>query len=244
MRLIYIGIAVLFIFSACREESIPSNLEESNSFYPLQIGNTWIYAVDSTLYLQGGISRDTSTTFVKEQITEQLQSNLTEDYVLTRSLRKSENDPWQVTDIWTVSRNGNRITKTEENLEFVKLQAPVQEGSTWAPYALFDNMIDVTIGGEIMTPYTNNEAIVNTTGSRIVEGVSYDEVVSIAVGSEFNNSISFRDRNEWYAKDVGLIYKNEVVLDCRSSDCDSSLPWLDRAKQGYTMEMRLLSYSN
>ncbi len=244
MRHLYLVVAVLIIFSSCRDESISSDLESSFRYYPLEVGNTWIYAVDSMLYLQGGISRDTSSTFIKEEITAQLSSTLDEDYVLTRSLRKSENDPWQISDVWTVSRNGNRITKTEENLEFVKLQAPVSEGSTWAPYALFDNFIEVSIGGEIMAPYTNNEASVEINSTEVIEGVEFDEVIKVAVGQEFNNNIAFRDRNEWYAKDIGLIYKKEVVLDCRSSECDTTVPWLDRARQGYTMEMRLLSFTN
>jgi len=97
---------LVMIFSSCSESTFEQNGEEQGyDYYPIVIGNEWIYEVDSTIYLQDGADVLKSISQVKEEITELLDPD-GEKYIITKSVRKSDTDPWVVNDKFLVENDG------------------------------------------------------------------------------------------------------------------------------------------
>lgn len=232
----------IITFVSCGSESIPSTLDEDNLLYPLEIGNYWEYASDSVVYSQNGMKRDTMISFIKEEITDAIINGSPDtSYVITRSYKKEIADPWQVSDIWTASRIGNLITKTEENLKFVKLDLPITLGKTWDGNRFFDEFIDVNIGAENLQPYKNWESIVlSTTETVIANNITYDDVIKIQLVDQTQQLIDYRYVVEWYAPSIGLIKKELIILESQNAELSN---WINTAEKGVVHHLELIAHN-
>lgn len=118
--------------SSCGENII-EELDVDNlgyQFYPLSVGNEWVYQVDSSR-VQGNNIIHTSSLFkeiIKALISQDSNSKV---YSVQRSFRKSIQDSWRITDVWTVEIDAGRIIRNEENQKFIKLVFPNKKSISW-----------------------------------------------------------------------------------------------------------------
>ena len=57
----------LLIFSACEERVEEFTLPESKAYFPIEVGQTMIYQVDSINYFNGGAVIDSIRSYVREE---------------------------------------------------------------------------------------------------------------------------------------------------------------------------------
>lgn len=232
----------LVCFSSCKEESIPAmSVEIDTEFYPLEVGRTWIYLTDSVVFNKQLNTVDTLIGFMKEEITAEFVT--TGDivlYVIERSFRRTLVDQWNVTDIYSASFIDNKATRTEENLRFVKLVFPTSLGQKWDGNQFFDETVIVNVGGESIEVYKNWNSEVIAIGSTVVlGGVQFENCTEIIL-ADSENSIEKRYVKEIYAKGVGLISKEMVVLCTQNGDANIEI--LDRAEEGFVLSQSLVEY--
>lgn len=233
-------ITTVILFQSCDEEYELRDLQEGYEYFPLEIGHTIIYELDSLNFIGGG--KDSSRTYVREILVDSLSDNLGNTlYKVERFERKHDTLNWEIKDVWTASRDETRAFRTEENLKFVKLIFPLKEERTWKSTAFLDESMIVTVaGGETMEVFKGWESEVISVGqSEQIGDKTFDEVSTILHANN-ENLIELRYVEEKYAKGIGLIYREMRILDTQNIDND--LPWEEKAEEGFIIRQRAISF--
>jgi hypothetical protein len=237
-------VSFLFGLSACQNtiEEFDSSYE-GTAYFPLAVGNTWIYQLDSVIYDNNGLKVDSSSLQIKETITESYIDDAGDEvFRVQRARRNAETSPWFTTDIWTASKTQRKAYRVEENLRFAKLNFPVVEGKSWDGNAYIDENVIVKIGGEPIRIFKNwgNYRYSSVGISEQLNGQFYDSVCLVEQ-VDIEDKISKRFAIEKYALGFGLIYKEMTILDTQKFD--SNDPWVKKAEQGFILKQSLISFN-
>ncbi|QHT71417.1 hypothetical protein GXP67_34550 [Rhodocytophaga rosea] len=209
---IYFYLTFIFLvacFASCESRKVepdPSRL--GYDYFPLETGSYAIYDVHETYY---ALTANPITRIyqVKDEVTESFTDLAGE--TAFKVLRYSRKDPvasWQLDSVWTAKRTPSQAIRIENNVSFVKMVFPLEEQQSW------------------------NGNAQNILGEEKYFMQSIDKPYKLST-HEFNNTITVfhkadtlsivgKDKRlEVYAKDVGMIYKEKVVVYyCQSSsDC-------------------------
>lgn len=231
---------LIFSLTACEESVEEFTLPDSQAYFPLETGQTMIYQVDSINYFNGGAVVDSTRSYVREEIVERFADVEGEEfYRLERSVRRDLEDEWQIADVWLVSRDATGAYRTEENLRFIKLVFPLTENRVWNHNAFInDQMFSTIAGGETIQIFRDWESSVATLDStQTIQGQEFTEV-AIVVHVDDNNLIERRYVEERYAKNVGLIYQEMLILD--SQNTSSNGTWREKAEKGFIVRQQLI----
>lgn len=231
--------ALAMIFPACENTIEQIDIEQGFDYFPLEVGKAMIYEVDSINYFNKQL-QDSTRTYIREEITEVLKDGNGQDfYKIERSIREDVNAPWRIADVWLGSRDDDKAYRTEENLRFIKLIFPLRTSSTWDHNAFIDEDMFVKItGGETIQLYRNwNSSVKELDATTIINGEEFNNV-AVVIHADDENVIERRYVEEHYAKGVGLIYREMMILDTQKTD--SSDPWAVKADEGFIVRQRLI----
>lgn len=211
-------------------------------YLSLDVGHEWIYNVDSVLIGQGGLDNIESTSQVRERITELIsEENGKKTYRLERSHRRADSVAWNVTDIWTIASTDARVTKTIENLTFVKMVFPATDGTRWDGHVFFDDEEFFPVAQENLKIYQNwDYEIQSRDQPQKVGDIDYDNVLRVDHIDE-ETLISRRLSYEKYAKGVGLVERYMEIFD--SQNRIESEAWVDSAEKGFFLHQTLTSFT-
>ena len=244
------------IHAACGDRQIavpkPQNAEHY-AYFPLQIGKYVVYAVDSVVYdfaSGGGTVQDSSSTLVREVITNTLLDNTGQLlYQIERSERPDAAAPWVLQSITTAARTGNQAIRTENNYRFLKLIFPMDKRSEWDGNRWIDQNREIEIAGERMRPFINWQYEVDSIDIPALIGAFAFESVLVVTEADDNNVIERRFSRVKYAKHVGLVWREQLILDsqyCNQTpppvDCTTK-PWPEKAEKGYILRQVVLEFN-
>jgi len=236
--------AALFALAACNRVEDDFVPPDHLDFFPLEIGRGWIYAVDSTLYDPNGLPPvRTSHRLVRERILDTLHDlSGTVRFRIERAERLHDSLPWQVTKIYSASRDAARAYRTEENLRFIKLVFPIRESQTWNPIPFFDAQTEVEVAGETLEMFKGWSA--RTVAFPIADTLGAFAFDSAAVvrSADSENLIELRFAEERYARGVGLYRRTLRILDTQCIEACQGQSWEEKAERGFLLEQRLLEY--
>lgn len=244
-----------FVIAACgkREVLPPIDLDTEAAaqyaYFPLKIGQSHIYQVDSVTYdfANGGISRRATTTFAKEVITDTLRDNTGAlRYVIERYERADAALPWVLVAAETAQNTDNQIIRTENNLRFLKLIFPMDRRSEWDGNRWIDPDREIAIADERMRPFANWRYEVDSIDIKSKIGkFSFDSTLVITEVDE-TNVVEQRFSRAWYAKGIGLVRREQRILDSQycnktpaPADC-ATKPWTEKAERGYILTQTLM----
>lgn len=234
----------ILIFFSCGDNVIeaPDETLLGYEYFPIEVGYTWEYQVDSVLIVQGGSANETTTSYIQEKVSDLLSEDGDErTYRLERRYRKDLNSDWELRDIWQVSVDNERAIRTEENLKFIKLVFPAIKGEKWDGNLFFDSNKEFTVAANNIAIYQDwNYKIEDVGLSREYNGTTYPAVLHVTHINE-ESLISQRFSEEYYAEGVGLVERYMEIFD--SQDANTSLTWLERAQEGFQLSQTLLSFS-
>jgi len=188
---ISLGISLLLFCTSCTTKE-SSTLEIGRAFYPTEIGKGIVYDVDSIAY--NGFNNDTIQFRFQRKITptEIFIDNAGDStYKIEQVKRINNTENWQIEKIWTLNKRSGRIEHTINNQRFIALAFPIKESTNWDPNAF--NLL----GKESYT-YANLGQTFE----------AFDNTVTL-VQSENVNVIEDLHAFEQYAKNIGLIYKEQ-----------------------------------
>lgn len=220
------------------EDYQPGDL--GKDYFPLSVGNTWIYQLDSIIFDNNGTKIDTVSVRIREQITEKFTDQSGNDAFRVERA-KNKNNFWVTTDVWFASIDNKLAYRTEENLRFAKLSFPVTQGNAWDGNAFIDEEIIIKVAGEPIRVYQN-------WGDYIYTQVNQEETIGSAVYSsvctvdqvDLEDKITRRYSQEKYAAGFGLVYKKMIILN--TQQFDSNDPWEEKAEEGFILEQLLISF--
>lgn len=241
-------LSVIFIsLSSCDSTTEEYNLgDQGFDYFPLAKNKFWIYKVDSLIYTDVGNTIDTTSSFLKEEITDVYLDQLADTiFVIERSFSKTDNYDWKITDIWNASKSEFTATKTEENLKFVKMTFPIELNKSWDGNAFINTGTEIFVKGESLDLYVDrwDYRVLDIKDLDTIDGVVFDDVVVIKnVESSEDEFINYRYKIEKYSKNIGLVYTSHSILDTNCGiECDT-IPWEQKAHEGYILDMKLKEY--
>jgi hypothetical protein len=255
-RLCFVLLLGLFVVAACNQrttdDAFDANIEAQQRYFPLQLGKAVEYQVDSIVFdpaSTGGTAQLASTTWVREVASDTLRDNAGAlRWVIERFERKSDTLPWVLARIWSASLNQQQAIRQEENLTYLRIIFPMDRRSEWDGHVFLDQNMEIRVADETMRPFVNWRYEVDSIDvPGRIGGFTFDSLLMITEVDE-TNIIERRWSTSTYAKGVGLVYREQWILDsqyCNSSpvpaDCETR-PWEQKAERGYILRMKIVSF--
>ncbi|MEM6380958.1 MAG: hypothetical protein AAF705_22490 [Bacteroidota bacterium] len=245
-------IALLSLLQTCgEEETIVVDIDYGYRYYPTIQGQEKIFEVDSIIYGREGTVIDSTSGFVREIISA-VQENQDGSIMarIERYYRRNAVDAWVLQSFNTLERNDNQAILQEGNQSILKMIFPATLGTTWDPTSFITANQNVVIAGDPIDFYKNWEGSIFANDLTYI-GATNGEISNI-LGvqlADSENLIERRKVEEWYAPNLGLVYREIEILDtqcqkCCNGDTGSCLdiPWPEKAEQGLHIVERLLEY--
>ncbi|MDW8394011.1 MAG: hypothetical protein RMK52_07170 [Chitinophagales bacterium] len=225
MRWCWLVALIILLLTACRQSHLDP-LAIDRSYFPLETGRYWVYDVDSIGYWGFADSVVVSS----YQIREELDSAYTDaggrqSFRIVRSFRRSEQDAWVATDVWSANYTPTTAEKVEENLRFIKQVYPIAEGRKWYGNNYIQADSPLTDLQDWLYRYRNVHR------PFAVNGFEFDSTITV-VQHDQQNVIEQIYYEEKYARGIGLIYKIE-----RNISTQPDKPW-----DGFDITYRLRDY--
>ncbi len=196
LKFLDLAVVILF-FSGCSKDDNSKPIDFRRDYYPLEIGNEWIYDVQE---INKTLSKDDTLNFqLKESLIGLLsESNGERLYSVYRYSRINESDPWNLDSVWTLVSSDRYIVKRENNIGFQKLIFPLTENSSWDGN-IWNSMAPQTFSIE----YVDSSAEIN--GNEYNETLYVDELDNV-------NLLLSQKQYEIYARNIGLVeyYKEDL----------------------------------
>lgn len=245
------------LLSACGDRAVvlpdKSHAEEQYAYFPLVLGKYVVYQVDSIVYdfaPGGGVRRDSSSVWVKELAADTLRDQDGQLlYTIERYERSSDDQPWVLHSIGTAARTDDQAIRTENNLRFLKLIFPMDRRSEWNGNIWIDINREIEIAGERMRPFSNWQYEVDTIDRPAVIGQFAFDSTLVITEADDNNVIERRYSRTRYAKHIGLVWREQRILDSQycnrtppPSDC-STKPWEEKAEKGYILRQTVIAFN-
>jgi hypothetical protein len=256
---VYKGISILFAgaillsgISSCERDPGPVP-DLGFNYFPDEVGRYVVYTVDSFFY--NGITYPAIIVNTKFQIKEKIESIYTDNegdpamrlerYIkLYDPLVPYSDMNWTLKDVWSQKKTLRNVEKVEENVRFVKLVFPVQEGQEWNGNA------KNTLGEE-------NYFYQFFDVQRTIGNIRFDSVLQVTQHNE-SSIVHQIYSEEKYARNVGMIYKRMINVNSQppaawntsppmpylsdSLEAFYNKPILDRATAGFHYTMTVNSF--
>lgn len=222
--LFFLLIGIVFISCKKDPKTVPT-VDLGYNYFPEEVGSYIIYEVDSIAYDDKSNVRDTTRYLLKEVIESVFTDNSGRPTLRIERYKKMYNDSipydamaWVGPKVWHANRTSTTAEKVEENIRFIKLAFPAEEGKEW------DGNTFNTLGEKYYE-------IMSVDEPETVNSMYFDSVVFIQQYKQID-FIEYINEYEKYARNVGLIYK------VRDSLYDGGTP----DTIGYTYTQKIVAY--
>lgn len=244
-------LAFLFLFSAslffvsCKKTPDNFKADLGLDYFPLAVGKSIEYQLDSTIFDPNG---DTTvyhtTTFAKETIVDTLSDNNGNVlYKIEHFERGSDTLPWDIKKVLSVSAQGYQAIRTEDNLRFIPLTFPVEKGNSWDGNIHFNNDQIVYVAGESIEMFKGwNYRVKEVGGPLTIGAFQFDETATVEESNN-ENLIELRKSTAIYAKGIGLVYRELWILDTQCIDDCIGKPWEEKAEKGFILKQTILNHN-
>lgn len=204
MRQLLILNSFFLFFLSCKKDTDP--IFYGYEIYPMQEGRFVVYDVVDIFHdVALSPAHDTDYYQIKELIGEEELDGEGETYhKLYRYWRDSENDSWNLKDVWTVKKTAQSLETLEENKRRISLAFSVSYDRLWDYNALNEDP-DLT---------ARYDAIYEPL---LLNGVDYDSTVRVEI-ENFISFIEFKRQYDVYAINVGRVIRVRKDLEILNSD--------------------------
>jgi len=199
-------LAGLVVLSGCGEGE-PAKQINGEEYFPLRTGFYQIYSIEENVYTE----LNPPDSFVYELKTEVVDSFANQEgnftYVIYRSTRPAENDPWEFQEVWSARVNISQVVLSEGNTAYIRIALPAFRNKEWN-------------GNALNALQEDSYLIESAGGSYLLDpDLEFSDVLVINQEDELNE-LKRDQREEVYARNAGLIYKKSIVLNyCDDVQC-------------------------
>ncbi len=207
---------------SCEERFVVPETDPGYDFFPLETGSFRIYEVMEINFDASG--SDTLYYDLRNTLTQRVMVDGQEYFVLKREQRADEAATWEIKDNWTLRRDQFTGVVVEENIPYVKMAFPVILDNVWDGHAFN------TLGA---TEYQYIEA----SDAAYDDAIGGVEKIRVQLSDIPQNLVNRDQRFEVYAKGIGLVEKNYIILNYCTSNCGS-----EEVDSGMIIEQVLTAY--
>lgn len=250
----FLLLCLLFLLLGCGEDEDPLpplDTKVAEKYFPLSLGQTRIYAVDSILLLQTvtGTVYDTALLNAREVLVDTFTAPDGRLWFRGERYEKDRSSPdsdYRIVSTYALSSDGYIAYRQEDNLAFTKLTSPLESTNSWEGNQ-FSEFRQFSVGAEFLDIYAGWLYTYSDSASTWeVNGNMYQDIAMVEQAN-VNNLIDYRRAYEVYAPEVGLI---ESFVDARHTQCvvccngDTApcfdLSWGEKAEKGFILRQQLL----
>lgn len=233
--------------SSCGKNETETLPDLAKDYFPLQIGKTLIYDIDTVIYdPQPGntVQIDTYRWQIKEVFVDtfkDITGLLT--YKIERSeRRRGSTASFEVKKIFTAALSDNEALRTEDNLKFIKFPRFFGERTTWDGNVYCDQSLIIEVAGERMGLFSKkwNYEVLSFGKAEKIGIKDFTDVLTVRAQSDTRILTEKRYNLEKYAKGIGLVYKEQHILDTQK--LDASIAWGKKAERGYIVKQTIVSF--
>jgi hypothetical protein len=226
-RIILAIFLIAIISSSCNDE--PQEQYNSNTdynYFPLISGNYIDYEVTEIYIDKPSNIYDTLIYYMRKRIDIPfIESNGDTAYRIEIH-KRSENQTYEVSDIWSAKLIENRAETIEENLRIVKVRFPLNLNKEWD-------------GNLYNSEPPHSFTITGIHEPKTINNIQFDSVLTVihdADSSIIHKKLSY----EQYAYGIGLVYKE--ITDLNSQEPEPNVPVEERVTTGSVYIIKCLSY--
>ena len=208
-----VSILILFItIISCTKETANLELPTISTYYPLQVGKSITYKLDSTVYLNLGTTKEVRSYVIQDRIDAIINDNVGRpSYKVKRMLRNSsDTTKWQDLTSYLVTVDDKQLELVDKNLRFIILKEPIRDNSSWKGNSFINTISFPQFQFLDQWEYEYE----NVGKPFLVNGQTFPETISViqqvdTLGSPQNKSFYYEIiiAKEVYAKNIGLISK-------------------------------------
>ena len=215
---------LLVTFFSCSEKTEEFPTETLPEYYPLEVGKSITYRLDSMVFTNFQRDIEVHSYQVKHVVESEITDNLNRpSYKILRYLRSADGTgEWVNNGSYFITPLSDRVEVIEDNLRFIKLHAPLREGYNWKgnsylhidPYGSYK----FTLFGYMRNWEYNYDTF---DASVEHEGQVYNDVWTVEeenYGENFPVTEPARPGGkiravEKYAKNIGLVFREYTIVE-------------------------------
>lgn len=232
---IFLALAILSGCSTSTDTTFPTNSTTNlTDWYPTSKDFWAEYVIDSTMYLRD--FQDTVTFIRNSQFyhREEIRDTIIKEDSLVQWMVRAERkklitDPYTLFRNYSLTKSPELILKNEDNIRFVKIQAPIRDGMKWLGNRFIDTSTTKIYEGWNYTYQNINKPFQ-------VDAHRFDTTLTVIQIAD-SNAIEKKLVYEVYAKGVGLVYSEFSLLEKQ----DGAAPWT-LPENGYTIRKRIVNW--
>ena len=193
---------LLGIGESCEQNSKEPRPEDT-AYFPLQVGDYWVYQVMQKKYVSANSLVKNVYQF-QEKISSSYFQNGQLFYLVEESMRQTEQTAWKLTGFHSVYKSLSEVVSQENNVLRVKLAFPIALTASWNTNAYNTN-------SDTLLRYLNPGQ------SFTVGKFGFAHTISV-VGANDSTLVNQSKYLRIYAPNIGLVYREEATLAfCQSS---------------------------
>jgi hypothetical protein len=232
---------IVFGIIACGKNETETLPNLGKEYFPLAIGKTALFDLDSVIYDPVTLSVSRIDTFkwqAQEVLSDTFRSksgNLS--YVVDRSIKAKTSVEWTPRETFSASLTQQYALLSENNLTFIKFPSFFDVGTTWDGNLFNDIATKFDVAGEILEPFSKKWTfeILSFGKAEKIGGKDYADVLTVEAQSDPKILTEKRYSLEKYAKGVGLVYREMKILDTQK--LDATIVWEKKAQKGFIVKM-------
>ncbi|MBC3539742.1 hypothetical protein ACFSC6_21360 [Rufibacter sediminis] len=198
-RILLFVVLLTSLLSSCGDDEITRDAERFGyQYYPLAIGNYWIFNVTENKYVRDAISQ--TSTYQKREWIDATVTDQTgrEWYRVQISRRNTASDAWMVSGVKLISMSSSDLRIQENNQTTVQMIFPVKNGNSFISNAFRNEDHDKPVY------YTYADL-----GSIFTEaGNTYDNTVTLLQG-DTDTQLEYQEKYEVYAAGKGPVNRTD-----------------------------------
>lgn len=255
-----LSLLVVLLITACGKESATISSERPTDYLNLVSGKYIIYQLDS---LVKSPTNDTALITQSYQAKDLIDTIVTDNlgrpgwrvFRFLRPVDSNNEADWQPSDTYLITPTNATVELIENNLRYLKLIAPIEQGNSW----LGNRYINTTPGGPIdyLQAWQYNYSETNHSFAPFDNTI--DSCITILQsddGESFADNYNPQSADldgyriysiEVYAKNIGLIYKDLVYWNYEKRTVDGSgnpiAPHPTGNRTGGGIRLRMLSHN-
>jgi hypothetical protein len=192
----------LAVFVSCKKVEQPA--ENDANYYPVYIGKSSIYRVDSINFDAFRKVSDTFQYYVKESIEELFSESPKQIWLVNRYLSRDSQSTWQLNAQFLLEKSSDFVKVKEYNVDLVKIIFPIIERKSFN--------INTFNSFEI-----RNARLLLVDQPKKIEQVKYDKCTQVFVQND-SNFFEQKRHIEYYARAIGLIYKEYIDITIQNKE--------------------------
>lgn len=232
-------ILLVCIFYSCGSEDV--TLDEVDFGYDyvpvLPVGDIREYEIDLTVFANDGLDVTQQIYYQQEEITEsEGKSGERASFRKQISTSQTGRAPWNPTEQQLIETNELQVIQNTEYDRLVVLSFPILSDKIWDGLALFGGEPMRNFKGEDINFYKNWEFRILETDGTFED---FNNVITVQ-HADYENDLEKRYVIEKYADNIGLVYREQIILDTQCiSDC-IGMTWTEKAHNGIILKQKLI----